>query len=227
MSWLALLREPEIVVSRRREAGEARPRLARLLLLAAAGSALFGAAVGCYVGRLQILLAAVKMPVFLLGTLAISFLAMHVFAQFAAPGLSVGRTFGLCLTSVATTAVGLAALAPVAAFLGLCAPIPSYNTYLFLVMFLVVCVGGTGGLSLRRLRHALVRLEIPRKRARRIRAAWLLIYGFVGSQMGWLLRPWVGSSYDVEGYFSITRNMEGNFYETVFRILVNLFRTSF
>ena len=51
-----------------------------LVYSAVLASAAFGAAVGSYTGRLQVLYDAVKMPVYLLGTLAISFGAMHLFA---------------------------------------------------------------------------------------------------------------------------------------------------
>ena len=221
MSWMStLLREPEIVVSRLRERGDARPRLARLVFLAVAGSFLFGAALGCYVGRLQILLAAVKMPIFFLGTLAISFLTMHVFAQFAAPQLRMRQTFSLCLSSISTTAALLLGMAPIYAFIAVNASYPSYKTYLFLWLLLVLCVAFAGVISLKHLWRGLRELNLPRS----ILVAWVLIYGFVGSQLGWLLRPWVGSSYDVDGYFSLTRNLEGNFYESLFKVIVNLFR---
>ncbi|MBI2898621.1 MAG: hypothetical protein HYY17_00380 [Planctomycetes bacterium] len=184
-------------------------------------SAAFGAAVGCYVGRLQILFAAVKMPLFLLGTLLLSFPAMHLFALVAAPRLRMADTFDLALGSVATTARGLGALSPVVAFLSLTSPIPSYKTYLFLVLVLVGSIALSGTISLRQLRRDMERLDLG-PAAPRLFAAWLAIYGFAGSQVAWLLRPWVGSSYAVRGYFSIYRNLEGNFYEAVFRAAIAL-----
>lgn len=178
-------------------------------------TALFGAAVGSYTGGLQILFAAIKMPVFFLGTLAVSFLAMHVFALLAAPHLDARRTMALALGSIHTTARGLAALAPVVAFFSLTTPFPSYKTYLFLVLLLVVALSLSGIVSLRLLWRE------PGMQPR-ILGAWVAVYGFTGSQLGWLLRPWVGSSENIRGYFSIHRNLEGNVYEAVFRLVKNL-----
>lgn len=183
--------------------------------IAVLGSALFGAAVGCYVGRLQILFAAVKMPLFLLGTLAVSFPALHLFALVAAPTLRRGETFALALDSVTRTAMGLGALAPIVAFLSWTTPIPSYRTYLFLVLGLTGSIALAGVVSLRRLWTNL-------RGARHVFFAWVSIYGFTGSQIAWLLRPWVGSSYEVRGSFSIHRNLEGNFYEAVVRSVARL-----
>lgn len=182
-------------------------------IVLAAGA--FGAAAGLYVGRLQIVFAAVKMPLFLLGTLAIAFPALHVFALVAAPGLRARDTFAIAVRSVATTSKGLGALAPMLAFLSLTSPIPNHRAYLFLVLVLVLSIALAGVLSLRRLRG-----ELP---SRRLFVAWIAIYGFAGSQVAWLLRPWVGSSYAVRGYFSIHRNLEGNFYEAVAKTILGVF----
>ena len=57
----------------------------RLMLLASASSACFGAAIGAYVGGFQILYNAVKMPLYFIGTLALSFGAMHLFAARTLP----------------------------------------------------------------------------------------------------------------------------------------------
>jgi hypothetical protein len=42
---------------------------------------------------------------------------------------------------------------------------------------------------------------------------WLFVYGFVGSQMAWTLRPFVGYP---EVPFEIFRQLGGNFYSNVF-----------
>jgi hypothetical protein len=45
--------------------------------------------------------------------------------------------------------------------------------------------------------------------SRAIFRIWVLIYGLVGAQMGWLLRPFIGRP-DME--FTWFRNREGNFF---------------
>ena len=50
--------------------------------------------------------------------------------------------------------------------------------------------------------------------------AWSLIYMFVGTQMAWLLRPFVGE----KGTFALVREIEGNFYVAVFHSFMDLFK---
>lgn len=47
--------------------------------------------------------------------------------------------------------------------------------------------------------------------------AWLLVYAFVGIQMGWLLRPFVGDPNSPTHFFR--EKMWGNAYEVVARMI--------
>ncbi|MBI2923002.1 MAG: hypothetical protein HYY18_18255, partial [Planctomycetes bacterium] len=87
-----------------------------LLALSASTSAAFGAAVGAWTGGRQILYAALKMPLFLFATLALSFAALHVLAASRFPARI---TLSIAAETIAVTAVVLGALAPVAALFSL------------------------------------------------------------------------------------------------------------
>jgi hypothetical protein len=50
---------------------------------------------------------------------------------------------------------------------------------------------------------------------------WLLLYAFVGTQLGWTLRPFFG---DPDKAFVLFRAIDGNFYLGVIEALVRLFR---
>ncbi len=193
--------------------------VAGLLAAAALGSACFGAAVGSYVGRWQILYAAVKMPLYLLGTLVLSFGAMFLFA---ARDLSARETFAAALEAVALTAVVLGALAPILWLLSLSLPAsPGLSTprdqqaYRVLILLLTGSVAVAGMTGVRRL-HA-------RLRSARLTAAWVVIYQFVGAQMGWLLKPWVGHTGLDDRFLPLRGNLQGNFYEAVFQTVTGLF----
>jgi len=56
--------------------------------------------------------------------------------------------------------------------------------------------------------------------SRRIFSFWLLIYGVVGAQMGWILRPFIG---DPGLEFQFFRARESNFFAAVIEALQNLF----
>lgn len=45
---------------------------------------------------------------------------------------------------------------------------------------------------------------------------WLGLYGFIGTQLAWTLRPFFGSPY---GTFQLFRALEGNFYIAVLQML--------
>lgn len=60
----------------------------------------------------------------------------------------------------------------------------------------------------------------PRDPARGVFRIWIVIYGVVGAQMGWILRPFVG---DPDLPFEILRERESNFFEAVVRAIAALF----
>ena len=49
---------------------------------------------------------------------------------------------------------------------------------------------------------------------------WILLFGFVGTQLAWTLRPFFGSP---DKPFSLYRQLDGNFYAEIFRALAHLF----
>jgi hypothetical protein len=49
---------------------------------------------------------------------------------------------------------------------------------------------------------------------------WILLFGFVGTQLAWTLRPFFGSPGEP---FGLYREIAGNFYAEIFRTLSNLF----
>jgi len=57
-------------------------------------------------------------------------------------------------------------------------------------------------------------------RTRRLMASWCILFGVVGSQMGWVLRPFIGSP---DAPFEWFRERDSNFLAAVFNALGNLF----
>jgi hypothetical protein len=54
---------------------------------------------------------------------------------------------------------------------------------------------------------------------KRLVQAWLGLYAFVGSQLGWTLRPFFGAPGEP---FQLFRQLEGNFYQSVFHAIANV-----
>ena len=69
------------------------------------------------------------------------------------------------------------------------------------------------------LRVAELRVDAS-QRPRRIFGVWLVIYGVVGAQMGWILRPFVGSP---TREFELFRERDSNFFEAIIATLQRLF----
>jgi hypothetical protein len=178
----------------------------QLLAASVIASACFGAAVGCYTGGPQIAYAAIKMPIYFLGTLGLSFSAMHVFA---ARDLRASETFAVALETVALTTVVLGTFAPIDALASLSVPKPSRRGYSFLVLLLTVCVGAAGVCGVARAYRRLGSVKLT--------AGWVLLYQFVGAQMAWLLRPWVNDGRSGTPFLPLRENLSGSFYEAVLR----------
>jgi hypothetical protein len=60
----------------------------------------------------------------------------------------------------------------------------------------------------------------PRPASMTLLYIWILLFGFVGTQLAWTLRPFFGSP---EEPFQVFRHLEGTFYEDIFKTIGNLF----
>jgi hypothetical protein len=185
----------------------------RLIAPILVGGASFGAAIGSYVGGAQVLYAAIKMPLFLLGTLAICLAGL---GAVAGPSLGPARAAGIAVRTIALTAVLLGALAPPLFVLGISLPKPAPKAYQTMVLALTGAVALAGTISVARLAGELG--------SRKLAAAWIAIYGFTGAQAAWLLKPWIGWTLEADRFIPIAENLKGNFYEGAWTTLLNLAR---
>jgi hypothetical protein len=181
-------------------------------LAVAAWSAAFGAAVGSYVGGWQVLFAAVKMPLFLLGTLGVSLAALAILAS---GRLAPGQAVDITLRTLETTASVLGALAGPLFLVGISLPKPAPRAYPAMVLLLIAAVAIAGLVSVARLR----RLVGPG-----IWIAWSALYAFVGAQMGWLLKPWISHTLTDDRFLPLADNLRGNFYEAAWGTFLSFMR---
>jgi hypothetical protein len=66
---------------------------------------------------------------------------------------------------------------------------------------------------------ALDRLHPPAQKVKNVFRVWIIVFGLVGAQMSWVLRPFIGST----NQFALYRPRGGNFFEAVVYHLVKLF----
>jgi hypothetical protein len=97
----------------------------------------------------------------------------------------------------------------------------SWATYNFVQLIQVVIIAFAGVAANVRLFRLLQVLSGGHRVARKVLCAWLAGNLFLGSQLCWILRPFIGSpGLPVE--FLRPNAFQGNFYETVFRAIGQL-----
>jgi hypothetical protein len=199
----ALLPQPDALL-RGEPAATGEPigrHLARLLATLVLFGIAYGAVMGCFGGLagdrwLQPIYSGLKVPLLLLLTFALSLPSFFVVNSL----LGLRADFGYVLRALVATQAGLtvvlASFAPLTAFWY--ASVRDYDAALVFNAGMFAAASGAGQFMLRRAYRPLVARD-PRHRA--LMRAWLLIYAFVGIQMGWVLRPFVGSPSSATRFF--------------------------
>jgi hypothetical protein len=77
-----------------------------------------------------------------------------------------------------------------------------------------------GGYSAARRPHGQLPALPPRQPSMTLLHVWILLFGFVGTQLAWTLRPFFGSPGQP---FGLYRKIDGNFYGEILRTIANLF----
>jgi len=168
-------------------------RIRGLVALVVAGGLLYGAVMGTYSGigfgkPLQIVYSALKVPILLLVTFLLCLPSFYVLNLVAGLHEDFGRALRAVIATQACIAVVLAGLAPLTAFYYVLDP--NYGNAVLVngVMFAIAAFSSQ--IVMRRYYDPLIE-GAPRHR--HMKRGWLVLYIFVGIQMGWVLRPYIGS----------------------------------
>jgi hypothetical protein len=188
------------------------------LLVTIGGAASYGAVLGLWRAPLQAAFAAVKLPLVLIVTSGLTLIFNWMLASLLGLRLPIARVAVLTVAGLAIAAVVLAALAPVAILFTLSAPLPSTEArtaHNVLYLFHTTVIAGAGLAGTHALRSALDRLAGDRALSRRVHAAWVVTFAFVGGEVAWALRPFVGSIYSPVAFLRPDA-LDGNMYEFIF-----------
>jgi hypothetical protein len=199
------------------------------------GTVILGASYGFFMGwfrafgdqdqgrYLQAVSSMVKVPLLFALTLVVTLPSLYVFNALLGCRLSFASTIRLLMAAVAVSLAVAASFGPILAFFTV-----STTSYPFIVILNVALLGVSGivGLwfllqTLQRLANASGEATIgdaagPPSHAGQTRPDnpigvfyfWILIFGIVGAQMGWLLRPFIGHP---RATFQIFRERSGSF----------------
>jgi hypothetical protein len=202
-------------------------RFALHLAVIVLGAGCYGAAMGWWRDPQQAVFTAIKFPLIILLTALGNALINGMLAPLLGLNIPFRQSFSAIVMSFAAAAAIFGAFSPLIAFMVWNAPplVPgksaalAYNSLLLAQVLVVSLAGTTGNL---RLFQLLAKAGGSRAVALRVMFAWLAGNFFLGSQLSWILRPFIGSP-DLPVQFLRPTAFEGNFYEAVFRSLQNIF----
>ncbi|MEL7330905.1 MAG: actin-binding WH2 domain-containing protein [Cyanobacteria bacterium J06560_2] len=216
---IRLLRDRKTFLAEVRSGTKLNRKISALLVASSCFFAVYGGIVGAYSGGLQILSSAIKLPALYLITLVICVPTLYFFDILFGSKLDFKQYVTMALTSVSVISVLLFSFAPVVLFFLL-----SIRDYNFFLLLNVLIMALTGCIGVRLFYKGMVDMAGPDGFEEGLRLkllqGWVVLYGLVGSQLGWTLRPFFGSG---NLTFQIFRpEIEGNFYSKVFQTIGNM-----
>ena len=201
----------------------------RQVVIVIAGAGAFGLAMGVWRDPLQGLYAGIKLPLIVILTAGGNAVINGMFAPLLGLNLSLKQSFAAVLTSFTLACAILGAFSPLIAFVVWNLPpmtsggqgaTPMVHELLMVVAVAVIAFAGvTANLRLLRLLRSLGGGETE---ARRILLAWLTVNLLLGSQISWVLRPFVGAP-ELAVRFLRPDAFNGSFFETLFSSVEGLF----
>ena len=201
-----LLRDRASMLERIRAGVDLMPILRTMIAAIAIATAIVGAALGSYRGGVQIAYAAIKLPLVLLGTAALS-----------TPTLSaIGAALGRRARFRADLALVISALAFGALLLAACTPLILLGraielSYHQMILGTVGIFAVAGVASLRMIVRSVAAEHAPGWRA--AIAGMCVVFALVGGQLSWALRPYLVRPRTPEPVFM--RPVEGSLFDAI------------
>jgi hypothetical protein len=193
------------------------------------GAGSFGAAMGWWRAPEQALYVAIKFPFILLLTALGNTLLNAMLAPLLGLNLSLRQSLLAILMSFAIAAAILGAFSPLVGFLVWNAPamtpdVKSTATYGLIKLVDVAVIAFAGIAGNVRLFQLLAQLGGSQRIAGRVLIAWLAGNLFLGSQLTWIARPFMGAP-QLPVAFLRENAFRGNFYEDVLGTITQLLRS--
>ncbi len=199
-------------------------RLALNLSVIVLGSAAFGAAMGAWRAPQQAVYTALKFPLVILLTTLGNGLLNGMLAPLLGLDLRFRQSLLAVLLSYSITAAVLGAFSPIVCFLVWNTPAMAAHSaaaqagHNFLLISEVAVIAGAGLAGNLRLLELLQGLAGRADVARRVMVAWLAGNLLLGSQLSWILRPFIGSP-NLPVEFLRPTAFQGNFFESIGQII--------
>ncbi len=183
--------------------------------------AAYGAIVGAAHSAPQALATAVKLPALYLLTSLICFPTLFIFNVFFGSKLSLGQHLALMLSSLGIIGILLLSFAPITFFFLITSD--SYEFFKLLNVTIFAITGLIGVLFFFKTMSRITAQQDTENRDLRMQllVLWLMLFAFVGTQLGWTIRPIFG---DPSLPFMLFADPRGNIYSDVINTAMELFR---
>lgn len=192
-----------------------REKMRAMLISSITFFALYGAVMGSTHSLWQTLSSGVKLPILFLTTLFVCVPSLYFFSLLFGSNQSLSQNLTLILTAITVTAVLLLSLAPITLFFLLTTS--QYQFFKLLNVAIFAVSGLMGVVFLYQGMKVVSQDEAEGASTRRwVLIFWMFVYAFVGSQMAWTIRPFIGAPH---AEFELFRQLGGNFYANVFHSL--------
>ncbi len=188
-------------------------KIVALLLASVSCFGIYGAIIGATNSTtpIQMLSSAIKLPALYLVTLIVCLPTLYIFNAFFGSRSTIRQHWAYLLSAITVISVLLCGFAPVSLFFLL-----TVNDKFFFLLLNVAIFTLTGILGVSFLYQVMKPTDNEdgsgNTRIRKnILKFWLGLYGFVGTQLGWTLRPFFGTG----NTFEFFRPREGSFFTAV------------
>ena len=197
----------------------------RDVLIVVLSTAAYGAVLAAWRSPLMAAYVAVKLPVVFVATTLVVSAVCWAAGLLCRAGLRYREVLGVVFSAMAVAGSILLALSPVVLYfvfsgapdVGTREEMRFAHATMMMVHILVLaCAGATGNLVLCR---ALRRRVPPACRLAPMVALWIASFAVVGCQLGWIMRPLVGSP-NIAVEFLRSDALDSNFLESLFRQII-------
>ena len=210
-----ILRNRYVFFEEIREGIGLREKMRAMLVSSITFFALYGAVMGSTHSLWQTLSSGVKLPILFVATLFVCVPSLYFFSLLFGSNQSLSQNLTIILTAITVTAVLLLSLAPITLFFLLTTR--QYQFFKLLNVGIFSISGLMGVVFLYQGMKVVSNTEAEGATTRRwVLIFWMFVYAFVGSQMAWTIRPFIGAP---GTNFELFRQLGGNFYANVFHSL--------
>lgn len=193
-------------------------RLFKIFILLIVSSMVYGMIMGSFNSWMQAVSSGIKVPALLILTIVICFPAFFTIQYILGSKMNFMQMAVVIFNGFLLTTAIMVSFAPIVLFF-----LITGSNYAFLKLLHVAIFAVSGLFGIKIIMDALVfsceKKNVYPKTGIKIFRIWIFILAFVGMQLAWNLRPFLG---DRKQPFELFRNRGGNFYQAVGRAMVDL-----